>query len=87
MKNLHVAFELPASLASEAGLNLDDLSRDVRRMLALFLFEHKRISPGKACELGEMSYWEFYDLNTRLGISLPYSPDDLKDDLAPLEDG
>ncbi len=86
-ETLRVAFELPASVAAEAGLTPENASENTRRMLALFLFEHGRLSLGQACEMGQMSYWEFYDMNRRLGISLPYSAEDLSQDLARLSDG
>lgn len=84
MKSLHIEFELPALLANQVGLNEGNLNQQVRRMLALFLFEHKRISLGKACEIGNMSYWEFADLNRQLGIPFHYSQDDLAEDLTRL---
>jgi predicted HTH domain antitoxin len=81
MKNLHIEFELPALLANQAGLSESDVSQQVRRMLALFLYEHKRLSLGKACEIGNMSYWEFADWNRQLGIPFHYSQDDLAEDM------
>ena len=84
MKNIHIEFDLPALLANQAGLNEENVSQEVRRMLALFLYEHKRISLGKACEIGNMSRWEFADLNRQLGIPFHYSKDDLADDLTRL---
>jgi predicted HTH domain antitoxin len=84
MKNVHVEFELPALLANQAGLNGENVGQQARRMLALFLYEHKRISLGKACEIGDMSYWEFADLNRQLGIPFHYSQADLAEDLTRL---
>ena len=82
MKNLHVEFELPTVLVTQAGLNVANANLEIRRMLALFLYEHKRISLGKACEIGELTYWEFADLNRQLGIPLHYSQEDLNEDMA-----
>jgi predicted HTH domain antitoxin len=84
MKNIHVEFELPPLLAQQAGLSGEDASQQVRRLLALFLYQHGRLSLGKACELGGMSYWEFADLNRQLGIPFHYSQDDLAEDLTRL---
>lgn len=84
MKTLHVEFELPTLLASQAGLDTDNISQDVRRLFALFLYEHKRISLSKACEIGGMSLWEFADLNHQLGILFHYSTKDLNEDLLKL---
>jgi predicted HTH domain antitoxin len=84
MKNVRVEFELPALLANQVGLNEENIGQQARRLLALFLYQHKRLSLGKACELGDMSYWEFADLNRQLGISFHYSQADLAEDLARL---
>jgi predicted HTH domain antitoxin len=81
MRNLHVEFDVPALLATQAGLDTENITREVRRTLALFLYEHRRISLGKACEIGEMSHWEFADLNRRLGIPIHYSNVDLGEDM------
>ena len=56
-------------------------SEEVRKILAFFLYKHKRISLRKACELGDMSYWEFVEKNKDLGVTINYSEDDLKADL------
>ncbi len=84
MGNVHIEFELPALLAHQAGLNEKNIGQQALRLLALFLFEHKRLSLGKACEIGRMSYWEFADLNRQLGIPFHYSQDDLAEDLTRL---
>lgn len=84
MKNVRIEFELPALLANQAGLNEENIGQQARRMLALFLYGHKRISLGKVCEIGDMSYWEFVDLNRQLGISFHYSQADLAEDLTRL---
>lgn len=55
-------------------------------MFALFLYEHKQISLSKACELGEFSQWEFFDMNKQLGISIPFSKEQLKQDMDRLSD-
>jgi len=86
MTSLHVEFDLPTVLISQVGLDTNNVSRDVRRMFALFLYEHKRISLSKACELGGVSLWEFTELNRQLGISLPYSVEDLNEDMQRLAD-
>ncbi len=86
MNSLHVVFDLPSNPAMQAGLTPETASSEARKMLALFLYEHKRISLGKACELGDMSYWEFAERNRELGITIPYSDEDLQADLGRLAD-
>lgn len=84
MKQVHVEFELPSLLASQAGLDLNNISQHVRLLVALFLYEHQRISLGKACELGGISQWEFAELNRQFAIPVHYSPEDLTEDMEKL---
>ena len=81
MNALHIEFELPSLLATQAGFNSENATAEVRRMLALFLYEHQRLSLGKALEMAEISYWEFAELNRQLGISIRYSQQDMEEDL------
>ena len=86
MNTLSVKFELPTMVASQVGLNLNDISFDVKRMFALFLYEHKHISLSKDCEIGGLSQWEFFEMNRLFGISIPYTQDDLQEDREKLSD-
>lgn len=86
MNPVHVHFDLPGNLAVQAGLTPNTVNQEIRKILALFLYEHRRISLGKACELGGMTHWEFAERNRELGISTNYSEDDLKSDLGRLAD-
>lgn len=86
MNTIHVEFELPAQVVSQAGLDIENPGRDARLMLALFLYEHHRISLGKACELGGISHWEFADLNRKFKIPVLYSGGDLEKDMERLAD-
>jgi predicted HTH domain antitoxin len=81
---MRVELELPAAVAVEAGLTADNATAEVTRMLVLHLYEHGRLSLGKACELAQMTQWEFADLNRELGISRRYSRGELQSDLAKL---
>ena len=81
---MKVELELPSALATEAGLTADNAATEVTRMLVLHLYEHGRLSLGKACELARMTQWEFADLNRELGISRRYLRADLSSDLAKL---
>jgi predicted HTH domain antitoxin len=86
MNSLHIKFELPASTAIQVGLKPETAGLEARKIVALFLYEHKRISLGKACELGGMSYWEFAERNHELSIPITYSNADLQADLRRMAD-
>ena len=83
---LKVNFELPTTVVSQAGLNFDDISKDVKKMFAIFLYEHKHISLSKACEVGGFSQWEFFEMNRQFGIPMQYTQNDLKEDMKKLAD-
>ena len=86
MNNVHVEFELPSFSISQSGIDLNNVNDEVKKILALFLYEHQRISLGKACEIGGFSLWELSELNRQFGISIDYSEQDLDDDLLRLSD-
>ncbi len=54
-------------------------------MVALFLYEHGRVSLGKACEFGGFNHWDFFEMNRRLNIPLNYTQDDLASDMERLQ--
>ncbi|MCX7112765.1 MAG: UPF0175 family protein [Proteobacteria bacterium] len=81
MNALHIEFDLPSLLATQAGFNSENATAEARRMLALFLYEHQRLSLGKALEIADTSYWEFADLNRHFGIPICYSQQDLEEDV------
>ena len=86
MQTLHIEFDLPALFISQTGLDTNNISQEVRRILALFLYEHGRVSLGKACEIGGMSLWEFAEMNRQLDIPFRYSTQELNEDLSKLAD-
>ncbi|MEO8230940.1 MAG: UPF0175 family protein [Ignavibacteriota bacterium] len=84
MNNMTINFELPANVITQAGLNPSSLSDEVKKIVLVFLYEHKRISLSKACEVSGMTQWEFFEMNKALGINLNYSKKDLNLDLEKL---
>jgi predicted HTH domain antitoxin len=86
MQNMQIQFEVPSYVALDAGLAAEEPSRSVRHMLAMFLYEHGKLSLGKACELGGMTQWEFFDLAQQHHVSLDYGRSALENDLQNLRD-
>lgn len=86
MNTLTVSFELPTTVVSQAGLDSDNINQDVKVIVALFLYERKRISLSKACEIGGISQWDFFELNRQLGIPMSYTHEDLAKDMEKLAD-
>jgi len=85
MNTLHVEFDIPISIVRQANLKESLLSEKIKEITALFLYEQEKISLGKACELANISQWDFFELNKIYNIKNSYSDNDLQDDLKRLE--
>ena len=81
---MQIQFEIPLDVARSAGMDSASPSRTAQHMLALFLYEHGRLSLGKACEWGQMSMWEFMDQAQAMGVSIDGAKDEVNDDLTVL---
>jgi predicted HTH domain antitoxin len=57
-----------------------------RRELALILFQQSKLSFGKACEIAEMSVWDFQKLLGSRGICIHYGIQEYEEDLKTLKD-
>jgi predicted HTH domain antitoxin len=78
---MQIQFEVPEYAAQGAGLEGPSPSRAAQQMLALFLYEHGKLSLGKACELGQMSMWEFIDQARAMGVAIQYPAGEASGDL------
>lgn len=64
------------------GRSPEQLERELRLLLAVKLFELRRVSGGKAAEVAGMSKLEFLDEVARLGVpTINLEEDQLKDEL------
>ncbi|NOZ70114.1 MAG: UPF0175 family protein [Deferribacteres bacterium] len=75
----------PALLRSMKNLRLADPGSVVREAVALFLFQKKLVSAGKAASLADMSLAGFMDLLDSVKVpQAEYTPEDLSMDLKTL---
>ncbi len=79
MDNINI--EIPREIIQSARLTTQDLKRE----LALVLFQQNKISFGKAKELAGLNVWTFQQLLGERGINIHYDVDDFNDDLQNLE--
>ena len=79
MDNINI--EIPREIIQSARLTTQDLKRE----LALLLFQQNKISFGKAKELAGLNVWTFQQLLGERGINIHYDVDDFNDDLQNLE--
>ena len=77
-----VSFEIPREVLRATRMTPEEL----RRELALHLFEQGKLSFGKARELAEMSVWDFQQLLGSRGISAHYDVEAYEDDLTTLRE-
>jgi predicted HTH domain antitoxin len=78
METLHV--ELPAQLAKAANLDLEHLSGDAARSLALLLFRENKVSLGRAAELSQTPVDAFITFAGQHGVPLHYGMNELEED-------
>ncbi len=71
-----VSFEIPREVLRASRMTEDDL----RRELALHLFEEEKLSFGKARALAEMSVWGFQQLLGSRGIHVHYDVEAYEND-------
>lgn len=58
---------------------------ELRRELALYLFQQKKISFGKAREMAQMTVWAFQQLLGSREIPVHYNLSDYREDLSTLQ--
>lgn len=78
METLQV--ELPADLVRAADLDVEHLSADTARVVALLLFREDKISLGRAAELCGTPIEAFIQFAGRHGVPLHYGVEDLEQD-------
>lgn len=71
-----VSFEIPREVLRASRLTEDEL----RRELALHLFEEEKFSFGNARELAQMSVWDFQQFLGSRGIPVHYDVEAYEDD-------
>lgn len=76
-----VTFEIPKEVLHATRMTESEL----RRELALHLFDEGKLSFGKARELADMSVWDFQHLLGRRGISVHYDIEAYEQDRKTLE--
>jgi len=73
--------EIPREISQAARMSPEELKRE----LAIHLFEEGRLSFGKARSLAAMTVWEFQQLLGSRGIVVHYDIEDYEEDLETLK--
>jgi predicted HTH domain antitoxin len=77
MEPTTVAITIPQTILYASRMTTDEL----RRELALSLFQQEKLSFGKACELADMTIWDFLSLLKQRGIALHYDIPEFEADM------
>ena len=72
--------KIPQEILDSARLTINDLKTEI----AVSLYAQGRLSIGKACELANMSLWEFRQLLSFRRVSPHYNIPDLDEDMSTL---
>jgi len=79
--SLTVAIEIPQEVLHAARMTPEEMKRE----LAVLLFQQGKLSFGKARELAGMTVWAFQQLLGSRGITVHYDVADYEEDLATLK--
>ena len=77
-----ISIEIPREVLHAARMTPQDL----RRELAIYLFQQGRLSFGKAREMAGMTVWAFQQLLASREIPVHYDVEDYEEDLATLKE-
>jgi predicted HTH domain antitoxin len=80
-----VRAEIPAELATAAGLDSENVSVETARLLALELYREDKVSLGRAAELCQTPLEQFMEFAARHDVPFHYGADDLEEDRRTLE--
>lgn len=81
MKTGKVQLEIPEGVVRALELPPDEVQEELRKELALALYERGVLSSGKARELAGMTRWQFHELLRKRRIARHYTKEDLTEDL------
>jgi len=76
-----LALEIPEEVRTALRLPPDELDKELRKELALALYQRKVLSLGKARALAQMTRWEFEELLGQRRIPRHYSERELQEDI------
>jgi predicted HTH domain antitoxin len=81
MGAMGISLEISAEILSAARLPPQEVESELRKELALALYQREVLSLGKARLLAQMTRWEFEELLGKRRILRHYTDTDLEEDL------
>ena len=77
-----ISIEIPREVVHAARMT----PRDLKRELAIYLYQQGKLSFGKAREMANMSVWAFQQLLSSRRITVHYDVEDYEEDLTTLKE-
>ena len=77
-----ISIEIPREVVHAARMT----PRDLKRELAIYLYQQGRLSFGKAREMAGMTVWAFQQLLASREITVHYDVEDYEEDLTTLKE-
>ena len=77
-----ISIEIPREVVHAARMT----PRDLKRELAIYLYQQGRLSFGKAREMAGMTVWAFQQLLASRKITIHYDVEDYEEDLTTLKE-
>ena len=81
MDTLKLTLEIPGEVLDAVRLPPNEIERELRKELAIALYQRGALSLGKARALADMTYWQFEDLLGQRRIPRHYGEEDLEEDI------
>ena len=85
-KTVKIEMEFPASVVEWMQIPTYELASELKKFLAVYLYSKGRLTLQQACDLAEVTKWEFFELNAELRIPVPYDLKELAQDRKALEE-
>jgi len=83
---MQIVMDIPPELAHAIKLPEEEIPTRLKTELAIRLYRKKLLNFGKARQLAQMTYWEFYELIGKEDVNRNYDVNELEEDMATLEE-
>ena len=78
---MELTLKIPKDVIDSLRLPPDEVEKELKKELALALYQRGILSSGKACKLAGLTRWEFEELLGRRKIRRHYTERDLEEDI------
>ena len=78
---MEIVLRIPKDVIEALRLPPEDMEKELKKELALILYQRGILSSGKACKLAGLTRWEFEELLGQRKIKRHYTEEDLEEDI------